>query len=200
MKLYAAATPNARRAAIALEELGIAYDIVPVDIMAGGQFSDDFRRLSPLAKIPVLVDPQTGARLYGSAAVVMYLADKSGKLLPKEPAVRAEALEWFMLAASDLSPTSSVLYVTDFLLPEKQQPTRDFFAAEFARIVGAMDKRLTGRDYLAGEYSIADIQAYPYIDAPLAEPIIGDGHPNLRAWMARMAARPAVQRGMKAPG
>ena len=200
MKLYSFSTPNARRACIAMEEAGVTYQLERIDLMAGQQHAPEFRAISPIEKIPVLLDTDSGATLYGSGAIVLHIAYKTGKLLPAAPVARAKALEWFMLGASDLSPSSSVCYVIDNFLKGDNHEVRGVYADEMKKIFTAIDTRLDGRDYLADEFSIADIQCYPYADAPANKPMVTGRYPRMEAWMERMAARPAVARGMRAPG
>lgn len=198
MKLYAAPTPNCWRAAIMLEEVGLPYTVVPIDIGLGRQYEAAFKKISPLAKVPVLEDETSRIFLYGSTAIVLHLAERAGKLLPTNPVERAAAIEWALLGASDFAPTSSVIFVHDVILNEKSSTIRDFYIQEFDKVLNALEARLAGRDYLAGPYSIADIVCYPYCKTPLAEGRkIFDERPRLGAWAARMAARPAVQKGMK---
>jgi GST-like protein len=201
--LYVAGTGNGRRAALMLEECGVPYKVKPIDISKGESKTPDFLKLNPLGAIPVIVDNDgPGGKpltLSQSGAIALYLAEKTGKMLPKDPAKKALALQWFMHVVTDEQPTSSAIFYCSNL-PEKSPATVTAFENRLLNFMKAVDKRLGEAEYLAGEVSIADLALYPVVAARQALIDKAGGLDNLKAWAAKMAARPGVARGMKVPG
>ncbi|MEQ8387347.1 MAG: glutathione S-transferase family protein [Alphaproteobacteria bacterium] len=199
MKLYAAPTPSGWKPAIMLEELGLDYEVVPIDIFSGAQHSEEYRKLNPMTKIPVLVDNASGTpvTIYGSAAILLYLAEREGALLPTSQPARARAIEWLMTGASDLAPSSTVLFIGAHVIEADTTAIEAFYENEIRTILGAMELALGAGDYLAGEYSIADIICYAQLASPVVERFDMSAYPRVAAWRARLASRPQVQAGLK---
>lgn len=203
IELYFGATSNGQRAAVALEETSLAYRLHRIDLMKGEQRSPEFLRLNPAGLIPVIVDSDgPGGKpltLSQSGAIVLYCAEKSGKLLPKDAAKRALAMQWFMQAASDISGTSGTIFRLEVTAPEKSPAIVDYFKKRLVDFFTACDKALEAQEYLAGELSVADLMLYPNFAGRKALIEQAGGFKNLLRWGDAMAARPAVVRGMN-PG
>ena len=204
--LYTWTTPNGRKISILLEELGVPYTVRSVNIGKDEQFAPAFLAVSPNNKIPAIVDHDADdLAIFESGAILIYLADKyGGAFLPASGADRWKALEWLTWQIAGLGPMLGQLGY--FLrAQERVQSTIDRFAAESTRLLAVMDKRLKEADYLGGEYSVADMAAYPWIAAmaPLIKntPLIAgwDQMTGIHRWLDAIAARPAVQRGMAVP-
>ena len=202
--LYTAATGNGRRATIALEECGLAYRVHKLDLTKGEAKTPEFLKINPAAAIPAIVDPDgPGGKpvtLAQSGAIVLYAAEKSGKLLPKDPQKRAEAYQWFMMATSDVQPTSSNIFYISSHVPVKDPANTGYYEQKLLGMFGVVDKQLEGRDYIAGECSIADIALYPVAAGRKALIDAAPGLANIKAWTARMAARPAIAKAIAANG
>jgi GST-like protein len=201
--LYVAGTGNGRRAALMLEECGVPYKVHPIDLTKGQSKTPEFLKMNPLGAIPVIVDNDApGGKpltLSQSGAISLYLAEKTGKLLPKDPAKKALALQWFMHVVTDEQPTSSAIFYASNL-KEKSEPTVAAFETRLLNFLKVVDKRLGEAEYLAGELSIADLALYPVVAARQALIDKAGGYDNLKRWAAALAARPGVARGMKVPG
>jgi GST-like protein len=197
IELYTWGTGNGRRAAIALAESGLAHRVRKVDLGKGAQKDPEYLKINPAGQIPALVDPEGpgGApiALAQSGAIVLYAAEKSGRMMPRDPARRLAALQWFMYACSDVAGTSSTIFHCENSAPEKNAATIAFFKGRLATLFGFADARLAGREYLAEEFSVADVALYP-VYAQRKE--LAAGLANLARWGERMAARPGVQQGM----
>ncbi len=200
IRLYTAATPNGRKASIALEEIGVPYEVTRVDINADDHPTDDFLALTPNHKIPVLDDD--GLVIWESGAILLYLAEKHGKLLPADPARRIEAIQHCFFQTGGLGPNLGRL-AAQLRRPadERNAEMVDIFSQEVERLLGALGRTLAdGRPFLAGDYSIGDIMNYGWL-----APVYGLKAPMLMAlprvvsWVERIAERPAVQRGMAVP-
>jgi len=195
---YTWETSNGLRVAIMLEECGLAHQVHRVDLTKGEQQKPEFLALNPLGAIPVLRDSEGpgGAPvvLSQSGAIMLYLAEKTGRFLPQDAATRATALQWFMFALTDCMLATSMIFHNTTLVPEKSELNADYFAERLARFFRLIDTRLAGREWLAGELSIADFALYPIV---LFRPQVVDeagAVPNLVAWRDRLAARPAVKK------
>ncbi|WP_332812739.1 glutathione S-transferase family protein [Sphingomonas sp.] len=204
--LYTWKTPNGRKPAIMLEEIGMPYEVVGVDIGKNEQFSPEFLAIAPNNKIPAIVDDQgPGGRLsiFESGAILTYLAERSGLLLAASGADRFKALEWLHWQIGGLGPMLGQLGFFAVRSEEKVPAAISRFSEEAERLLGVMEKRLTAVPYLAGQdYSIADIACYPWMTAAasMMKPVLGptfDKAKSIADWMERVGARPAVQRGMK---
>ena len=195
--LYTAGTGNGMRAAVALAESGLAYKVHKLDLAKGEAKTPEYLKINPAGSIPAIVDG--GQIVTQSGAITLYVAEKSGKLLPKDPAKRAAAYQWFMQACTDVAPTGGALFQLTNNAPEKSPAIIGFFENRLINMLKVVDGQLAGKDFLVGEISIADVALYPAIAArkPMAEKA---GLSNLLKWMDTMAARPAVQKGMKLEG
>ncbi len=202
--LYLAATPNGLRASVALEEAGLPYHAHKVDLAKGEQRSPEFLKLNPAGLIPVILDHDgPGGKpltLSQSGAILLYAAEKSGKLLPRDAARRAAALQWLMQAATDVAGASNAVFHVDTRVPEKNAANVDYFKHRLVDFFAACDRRLEGREFLADELSVADLMLYPNFASRKALLDEAGGLPNLQRWGAVMAARPGVARGMKVLG
>ena len=198
--LYFAGTANGQRAAVALEETGLAYRLRKVDLSKGEQRTPEFLRLNPAGLIPVIVDSDgPGGKpltLTQSGAIALYCAEKSGKFIPKDPARRALAMQWLMHAASDVSGTSGTIFRLEASAPEKSAANVEYFRKRLLGFFSVCDQALEGRDFLAGELSVADLVLYPNFAARKQLLDQAGGFKNLQRWGAMMAARPGVARGM----
>ncbi len=201
--LYTFPTPNGRKASILLEELGLTYKVQKIDLVAGENKRPDFLEISPITKIPAVVEELPGAnrrRLFGSGAILLHYAERTGRLMPDTLDAKAEAMSWFMLGISDLGPTAVDMLRFSVRAPEKIPYAIDLYKGELMRCYGALDDRLSQADYLAGSYSIADIACFPFIAA--AAVAVGgllERFPNMKRWHDAVNARPAVRRGMAVP-
>lgn len=202
--LYTWTTPNGRKVSVMLEECGLPYEAHAVDISKGAQFEPDFVKIAPNSKIPAIVDRETGVSLFESGAILVYLAEKTGKFLPKEGEGRAKVLEWLFWQMANIGPMMGQANHFANVAPEKIPYAIDRYMGETARLLKVMDDQLGRTDYLAGDYSIADMATYPWVSVgfemikSLKGDIVGDGN-NVSRWLAANAARPAVERGMKVP-
>jgi GST-like protein len=208
ISLYTWGTPNGRKVAILLEELGVPYETVAVNLSRNEQFSPGFLAISPNNKIPAIVDhnAEGGAlSIFESGAILSYLAERHERFLPQSGAARYKTLEWLHWQMGGLGPMLGQLGYFEKFAKEKSPVASARFLAEADRLLSVLDKRLAESTYLAGdEYTIADIATYPW--AVTASTFLGDllaerieTKPALRAWMERVGARPAVQRGMASP-
>jgi len=193
--LYTSQTSNGRKVPILLEELG-----VPIDLGKNEQKSSEFLKINPNGKIPALVDhDNNGFAIIESGAILLYLAEKYGRFIPKNPKARSLAIQWLMFQMGGIGPMMGQLshfyLYADIKVPYAIKRYKD----ETDRLFSVLDTQLQGRDYLAGEYSIADIAHYPWIIKYPQLNIFIDAYPNLRKWFERMSDRPAVQRGMQIP-
>lgn len=210
--LYTWTTPNGRKASIMLEELGLPYAVHPVDLSKNQQFAPTFLAISPNNKIPAIVDTEADGlpgggplAIFESGAILVYLADKTGKLLAASGPDRWTALEWTFWQVGGLGPMVGQFNYFAVRAEEKVPPAIERFRDEVLRLLGVMDRRLSNRPFLAGQnYSIADIAAYSWTKAALealakVEPDRDPGVPAVQAWLETVGERPAVQRGMAVP-
>lgn len=210
IQLYSLGTPNGQKASIALEEMEIPYEAHRVDIMEGDQFSDEFISINPNSKIPAIVDPNgphgKPHNVFESGAIVLYLAEKSGKLLSKDPAQRSETLQWLFFQIGGVGPMFGQLGHFYKFAKEKIPYAIERYSNETKRLMGVLERRLEGRDYLMGEhYTIADVATFTW---PLCldrfygareELALDADFPRVMAWVDRCAARPATARGLEVP-
>ncbi|WP_237213715.1 glutathione S-transferase family protein [Falsiroseomonas oryziterrae] len=193
-------TPNGHKVHVALEELGLPYKVVPVNIGAGEQFRPEFLAITPNHRIPAIVDPDGpgGQRiaLFESGAILIYLAEKAGRLIPQDPAARYTCLQWLMFQMGGVGPMFGQYGHFHTYAPERIPYAMDRYAKEVQRLHRVLDKRLSEAAYLAGDdYSIADIATFPWIRFPERRGIDLNDYPNVKRWFDAIAARPAVQRG-----
>jgi len=203
--LYTWSTPNGRKISIALEELGLPYEVKPVNITRDEQFAPGFLAISPNNKIPAIVDPDGpgGApiSLFESGAILIYLAEKTGRLLPADPRGRYQTLEWLMMQMGSVGPMFGQAHHFLRFAPEDVPYARKRYSAETRRIYGVLDRRLADREWLAADqYTIADIATYPWVARHEWQQVDLADFPNVRRWFDALGARPAVARGMQVPG
>ena len=192
-------TPNGHKVTLFLEEAGLPYALHPVDIGAGDQFRPDYLAISPNNKMPAIVDTDPvdgGAPLpvFESGAILLYLAEKTGRFLPADLRGRKEALEWLFWQMAGLGPMTGQYGHFHVYAPDPIPYAKDRYLREAQRLLGVLDRRLAGREYIAGDYGIADMACHPWINAYSKAPIDLEPFPDLRRWHAVVAARPAVQR------
>ncbi len=202
IELYTWGTPNGHKASVMLEEIGMAYDVHPVNLAKNEQRTPEFLAINPNGRIPAIVDTEgPGGKampIFESGAILIYLAEKSGKLLSREPVRRMEAIEWLMFQMAGVGPMFGQLGWFKRNAADNQQGiTR--YTDESIRLAGVLDHRLGQAEYLAGEYSIADIANFTWVRILPFYNITMDKTPNLRRWHDAIAARPAVERGLKVP-
>ena len=202
IELYSWATPNGHKVHIMLEELGLRYNVHPVNIGAGDQFKPEFLKISPNNKMPAIVDPDgpdgQPISLFESGAILIYLAEKHGKFLSDSPRVRYTTLQWLMWQMGGLGPMLGQAHHFRNYAPERIPYAYDRYTNEARRLYQVLDKRLGEARFLAGdEYSIADIAAWPWMRRPENQGVDRDELPNYRRWFDEIAERPAVQRGVK---
>ncbi|MDI1479878.1 glutathione binding-like protein [Polyangium sp. y55x31] len=196
-------TPNGRKITIMLEEVGLPYRIIPVNIGRGEQFKPEFLAISPNNRMPAIVDqdPEGGGApisVFESGAILVYLAEKTGRFLPKDARGRAETLQWLFWQMGGLGPMAGQAHHFRMYAPEKIEYAIDRYTKEVNRLYGVMDKRLSDREYLAGDYSIADMAAWPWVVPWKAQGQNLDDFPHLKRWFEAIEARPAVERGRAA--
>lgn len=193
-------TPNGYKITIALEEMGLPYRIVPVDISKGEQFKPEFLKLSPNNRMPAIVDSEgpdgKPISIFESGAILLYLAEKTGTLMPTSPRGRYKALEWLMFQMASVGPMLGQAHHFRRYAPEPIQYAIDRYTNEARRLYGVIDKRLSALPYLAGEYSIVDIATYPWLRPHQSQGQDLADFPNLKRWYDAIEARPAVQRGL----
>ncbi len=202
--LYTWGTPNGRKISIALEELSLPYEVRPIDITRGEQNQADFLELNSNAKIPLIVDTEgPGAKpitLSESGAILLYLAGKTGRLLPADLRQRLEVMQWLMFQMSGVGPMLGQAHHFLRFAPDIIPYAMDRYGKEAQRLYGVLEQRLSNREWLAGDdYSIADIATYPWIARHDWQGIDLARFPAVRSWYERIADRPAVQRGMEVP-
>ena len=198
--LYTAATPNGWKASITLEELGLDYAVYAIDLASGEQKQKPFVEMNPNGRIPAIVDRGNGDfPVFESGAIMLYLAERAGKLIPADEKGRSRVIQWLMFQMGGLGPMMGQANVFARYFPEVIQPAIDRYRRESRRLLEVLDGRLAREEYLAGAYSIADIANFCW--ARIHEwPGVGiDGLGHLQRWMAAIAARPAVQRGLLVP-
>lgn len=194
--LYYWPTPNGHKISIMFEECGLAYNAIPVNIGQGDQFAAEFLKISPNNRIPAIVDHETGIKIFEGGAILVYLAEKSGKLLPHEQAPRYDVLQWLFWQAGGLGPMAGQLSHFVSYTQEDVPYAQQRYENEYDRLLAVMDVRLRGRDFLADEYSIADIACFPWV---LPYRRLGNDlarFENLRRWFDTLKQRPAVQAGI----
>lgn len=203
--LYTWSTPNGRKVSIMLEEVGLPYGVHPIDITAGDQFTPEFIAINPNSKIPAIVDQDgPGGRpitLFESGAILIYLAEKTGRFLPTDARGRYETLQWLMFQMGGIGPMFGQTHHFRRFAPEQIPYAIERYTKETRRLYGVLDNRLAQEEFVAGAYSIADMAIFPWcaradwqgIDLP-AE------FPNVKRWSDTMINRPSVQKGMSVPG
>ncbi len=197
--LYTFTTPNGRKASIMLEEVELPYNVHTIDITKGDQFTPEFVAINPNSKIPAIVDQDTGITVFESGAILIYLAEKTGKLLPTATKERFQVLSWLMLQMGSVGPMLGQLNHFKRFAPEKIPYAIERYQKETLRLYSVLDKQLAEREFLCGDYSIADIATYPWLAIHEMQGLTLDDHPNLKRWVETVQQRPAVERGMAVP-
>ncbi|MES2974788.1 MAG: glutathione S-transferase N-terminal domain-containing protein [Pseudomonadota bacterium] len=202
IEVFSWPTPNGHKVHIMLEELGLAWKAIPVNIGTGDQFKPEFLKISPNNKIPALVDPDgpdgKPISIFESGAILVYLAGKTGKLMPKSDREKYEVLEWLMFQMGGVGPMLGQNHHFRQYAPEKLPYAIDRYTNEARRLYGVIDRRLAVSPWLGGkDYSIADIATFPWLRNWQNQGIVLDDYPHLKKWFEAIAARPAVQRGVK---
>ncbi len=202
--LYYWPTPNGWKIPIALEEMGLEYNVIPVDINAGDQFTDWFKAVSPNSKMPAIVDSDgpdgQPISIFESGAILQYLGRKTGKFYGRSERDRIEIDQWLFWQVGGLGPMAGqahhfLVYAPKFDPPQDLPYAKDRYRTEVARLYGVLDAQLAGKDYICGDFSIADIAAWGWASLWKRQEQTLDDKPNLKAWLERMKARPALQRG-----
>jgi len=201
--LYTWSTPNGRKASIMLEETGLSYRVHKIDISKGDQFKPEFVAINPNSKIPAIIDAEgPGGKpftLFESGAILIYLAEKTGKFLPKDLASRYVVLQWLMFQMGGVGPIFGQVHHFLRAAPEPVPYAIGRYGKETRRLYGVLDARLNKVEFLAGEYSIADIATYPWVARHEWHKVALGDFPNVERWYRGIEARPAVVRGMQVP-
>ncbi len=197
--LYTWNTPNGRKASIMLEEVELPYRVVAIDITKGDQFSAEFSSISPNHKIPAIVDHDTHMSLMESGAILMYLAEKTGRLLPERGESYWRVIEWLMFQMGGVGPILGQTHHFVKFNPGKSDYAAQRFLTENRRVYEVLNRRLEEHHYLAGDYSIADIATWPWISRFEWQTMDLSAYPHLRRWYLEIADRPAVQSGFHVP-
>lgn len=197
--LYTWNTPNGRKVSIMLEEVGLPYSVFPIDITKGDQLQPDFLFLSPNNKIPAIVDHDAGIHLMESGAILMYLANKTGKLLSPISEKYWEQMEWLMLQMGSIGPMLGQTHHFVKFNPGKSPYAEERYSKENARLYQVLENRLQDREFICDEYSIVDIATWPWISRFDFQQMKLSDYPNLKRWYLNIASRPAVRRGYGVP-
>ena len=198
--LYSAATPNGQKIHIMLEEVGLPYRVTWVSISKGEQFEPDFLDISPNNKIPAIVDHDgpdaEPVSVFESGAILLYLAEKTGRFLPRAPRPRLEVLQWLFWQMGGFGPMLGQAHHFNAYAPERIRYAMDRYTNEAGRLYSVLDRRLAGRDYVAGDYSIADMAIFPWCRLYERQGLRIEDFPHVKRWFETVAARPAVAEDM----
>ncbi len=198
--LYTAATPNGHKVSIALEELGLPYQVHALRFDKQEQKTPAFLKINPNGRIPAIVDRDNGDfAVFESGAILLYLAERTGQLLPADAKGRSRVVQWLMFQMGGVGPMQGQANVFFRYFPEKLQGAIDRYQHETRRLYEVLDTRLGEAEYLAGDYSIADIATYPWVRIHEWAGVSVDGLEHLQRWMNALNERPAVQRGLSVP-
>ena len=200
--VYSWPTPNGHKVHIMLEECGLPYRAIPINIGSGDQFKADFLKISPNNKIPAITDPQgpdgKPISLFESGAILVYLAAKTGRFMPASDRAKYEVLQWLMFQMGSVGPMLGQTHHFRMYAPEKLEYAINRYSNEARRLYGVIDRRLAQSSWLGGDdYSIADIATFPWLRSWENQGIVLSEYPHLQAWFNKIAERPAVQRGVK---
>jgi GSH-dependent disulfide-bond oxidoreductase len=195
--LYTAATPNGWKVSIALEEMGLPYEVRVIDFATNEQKADWYVKLNPNGRIPTLTDD--GFALFESGAILVYLAEKTGQFLPRDTQTRSRVIQWLMFQMSAVGPMMGQANVFLRYFPEKIQPAIDRYQREVTRLFGVLDRQLAAHEYIVGEYSIADMALWPWVSGYEWSGVTVEEFSNLQRWLAKVGERPAVQAGRDVP-
>lgn len=198
--LYTAATPNGHKVSIALEELGLPYEMHVLDLARGVQKEPWFLALNPNGRIPAIVDRDAeDFAVFESGAILLYLAEKTGRLLPQDAKGRSRVVQWLMFQMGGIGPMMGQANVFFRYFPEKIQPAIDRYQGECKRLFRVLDTHLQQHEYLAGDYSIADIANWAWVRTHRWSGVEIDDLPHMQRWVEAIRARPAVQKGILMP-
>jgi GST-like protein len=197
--LYTWSTPNGRKVSIALEEMGLGYTVHPVNIGKDEQFQPHFLQISPNNRIPAIIDRSSGLSLFESGAILLYLAEKSGKFLPPKGEAYWRVIEWLMWQMGGIGPLLGQAHHFLKFNPGKAPYAEERYGKEARRLYGVLDRRLAGQAFVAGDYSIADMAIWPWIARFEWQRIDLNDFAQVKRWYLEIAARPAVQKGYKVP-
>jgi GST-like protein len=196
--LYTWTVPNGRKISIALEEMGLPYEAHAINLGKGEQKSPDYLKVNPNGKVPAIIDRDTGVRMMESGAILLYLAEKSGKLMPAGEK-RWEAMEWLLWQMGGLGPMLGQVHHYSHFNKGASDYAEERYRAEMGRLYGVLDERLADREFIVGDISIVDCACFPWIARWDYQEQDLDKFPNVKRWFLAMAARPAVQRGYVVP-
>ena len=199
IKLYTAPTPNGHKVSCLLEALEMDYEAILVNLSEGEQKKPNFLKISPNGRIPAIVDTENDLSIFESGAIMIYLADKAGKLIPQDTAKRYKVMEWLMFQMGGIGPMMGQANVFYRYFPEKLQPAIDRYQNEGRRLFEVLDKQLNDNDWLAGDYSIADIANWCWVRTHKWSGVSTDGLENLERWKNAMYEQPGMQAGIKVP-
>jgi glutathione S-transferase len=198
--LYTASTPNGWKASVALEELGLPYTVQAVDLTRGEQKSAAFLQINPNGRIPAIVDRGNGDfAVFESGAILLYLAERTGRLMPGDTQGRSLVTQWLMFQMGGIGPMMGQANVFFRYFPEKIQPAIERYQNESRRLFEVLDRRLSGHEWLAGDYSIADIANWCWVRTHKWSGVSIEGLPHLKRWLDTMKERPACRRGIEVP-
>ena len=197
--LYTWTTPNGRKASIMLEEVGLPYTTRAVNIGADEQHAPEFLEISPNNKIPAIVDRDDGTTMMESGAILLYLAEKTGMLIPANERARWETIEWLMWQMGGVGPMFGQAHHFLRFNRGKSEYAERRYLEETERLYGVLDERLAEREYMVGDYSVADVATWPWVSRYEWQTIDLDEFPNVKRWYIAIADRPAVQRGYDVP-
>ncbi len=201
IECYCAATANSQKATMMLEECGVAHERRIVDLASGEQGSPAHLERNPAGAVPVIVDSDgpngEPITISQSLAICLYVAKKSGKLLPEDPRLHARTMQWSAFGASDLAACATALYLLS-RPGDEQERALEIVSGRLTRHLAVLDGQLAGRDYVAGDFTMADVMIYPTLLPPFVDDVLrrGPSFANIEAWLKRMAGRPAIARGM----
>jgi GSH-dependent disulfide-bond oxidoreductase len=202
IQLYTWGTPNGKKVSIMLEEVELPYEVHPIDLAKGDQLKPEYLAINPNNKIPAIIDTEGPGgkpfKLFESGAILMYLAEKNGKFLPQEMAKRYEVIQWLMFQMGGVGPMFGQANYF-YRLEEKVPFAIERYYKEAIRLYNVVEQALAQKDYLAGEYSIADIATYPWVGRHDGHNVKLEEFPNVKRWFDAISQRPAVKRGMEIP-
>lgn len=202
IQLYTWATPNGKKVSVMLEEVELSYEVHPINIAKGDQLKPEYLAINPNNKIPAIIDTDgpggKPVKLFESGAILMYLAEKTGKFLPQEMAKRYEVIQWLMFQMGGVGPMFGQANYF-YRLEEKVPFAIERYYKEAIRLYKVLEQTLGQRDYLAGDYSIADIATYPWVGRHDGHNVKLEEFPNVKRWFETISQRPAVKRGMTVP-
>ena len=199
IELYTAGTPNGWKVSMTLEEMEIPYVVKLVDLVKGEQRTPEFLKISPNGRIPAIIDTDTGVSIFESGAIMMYLAEKEGKLLPKDFKKRTKVIEWLMWQKAGIGPMLGQAHHFLHYNKGKAPYAEERYKKEALRLYGVLEKQLSVSEFVVGEYSIADIAIWPWISRYEWQEINLSEFPNIRLWYQKILSRDAVQKGYHIP-